>query len=91
MDISDDYPDQLVVSFVGPVVHKETLHDSNSVNRQSNRIFDVKLNKFKNESSYEKLTRNRESPYSIKFEVIIIDTLSQDTVKGLGIFKFGEW
>lgn len=79
--ISDDFPGQLDVNFNGPV----------KINQSGPLTYDVTLNFLGSKSAFDNFTENRDSPYSVTFQINIKDKLAQHTVTQSGVFQFGEW
>lgn len=80
--INDDYPDQLDINFTGPV----------KVKKVGPMVYDVTLDFIKSKETYDKYTENRDPPYSVNFTVTVKDRVaSQQVVKQLGTFQFGEY
>lgn len=80
--ISDDFPGQLDIKFSGPVTAKQA----------GNLVYDVTLNIFGSQAAFDNYTSNRESPYSVSFQVTVKDQIAtQQSVSQSGVFQFGEW
>lgn len=80
--ISDDFPGQLDVNFSGPVTVKQS----------GPLVYDVTLNVFSSKAVYDNYTENRDSPYSVSFQVNVKDNIAtQHNVTQSGVFQFGEW
>ncbi|MBV6478717.1 MAG: hypothetical protein HGGPFJEG_01474 [Ignavibacteria bacterium] len=80
--ISDDFPGQLDIKFSGPVTAKQA----------GNLVYDVTLNLFGSQAAFDNYTSNRESPYSVSFQVTVKDQIAtQQSVSQSGVFQFGEW
>lgn len=80
--ISDDFPGQLDIKFSGPVTAKQA----------GNLVYDITLNLFGSQAAFDNYTSNRESPYSVSFQVTIKDQIAtQQSVSQSGVFQFGEW
>lgn len=79
--LADDFPGQLDVNFTGPV----------SVKQAGPMVYDVTLNFLGSKSAYDNFTENRESPYSVTFQVIVKDKIAGHSVTQSGLFQFGDW
>ncbi len=79
VSIDDPAPDQLKVKFSGPVVVK-----------QSGSTFDVTLNFLNSKSQFDNYTDNKDSPYTISFNVSITDAAGQSVTR-TGQFSFSDW
>lgn len=79
--LSDDFPGQLDVNFSGPVTVKQS----------GPMVYDVTLNFLGSKSAYDNFTENRESPYSVTFQVIVKDKIAGHSVTQSGLFQFGDW
>jgi len=79
ISIDDPAPDQLKVKFSGPVVVK-----------QSGSTFDVTLNFLNSKSQFDNYTDNKDSPYTISFNVSITDAAGQSVTR-TGQFSFSDW
>lgn len=79
ISIDDPAPDQLKVKFSGPVVVK-----------QSGSTFDVTLNFLNSKSQFDNYTDNKDSPYTISFNVTITDAAGQSVTR-TGQFSFSDW
>jgi len=78
--IDDDFPDQLDVSFKGPI----------TVSQKGNS-YDVKLNLINSQAQFDKFTDGKDSPYSTSFTVTVTDKISNKTVSRMGTVQFGKW
>lgn len=80
--INDDFPEQLDVNFSGPVTVKQV----------GTMVYDVTLNFLTSKDAFDRYTENRDPPYPINFTVTVKDKVaSQQVVRQLGTFQFGEW
>lgn len=80
--IIDDYSGQLDIKFSGPITVKQV----------GPLVYDVTLNFFGSKTSFDNFTENRESPYTVSFQVNVKDKIaSQHNITQAGIFQFGEW
>lgn len=79
--ISDDFPGNLSVNFNGPVTVKQA----------GEMVYDVTLNFLNSKSAFDNYTENRDSPYSVSFQVTVVDKLAGHSLKQTGVFQFGEW
>lgn len=78
----DDIPGQLDVKFSGPVTVKQV----------GPLVYDVTLNFLGSKSAFDNFSENRESPYSVTFQVSVKDKIAtQHSINQLGAFQFGEW
>jgi hypothetical protein len=80
VNIDDDFPDQLEVSFKGPV----------SVTQKGNS-YDVKVNLINSKEQFDRFTEGKDSPYQASFTVTVTDKLSKKSVSRMGTISFGEW
>jgi hypothetical protein len=78
--IDDDFPDQLEVSFKGPV----------TVSQKGN-AYDVKLNIIGSKDQFDRFTDGKDSPYTASFTVTVTDKISKKTVSRMGTVQFGKW
>lgn len=79
--LSDDFPGQLDVKFNGPVTVKQS----------GPLVYDVTLNLFGSKAAFDNFSENRESPFSVSFQIIVKDNLASHSVTQSGIFQFGDW
>ena len=79
--VQDDYPDQLDVKINGPVSFKQV----------SDNTFDITMNAFGSNSSFENFVENKNSPYSVGFTVLVTDKISGHKITGQQSFIFGKW
>lgn len=79
--ISDDFPGNLDVNFSGPV----------TVNQSGPNTYDVTLNFLKSKTAFDNYTDNKESPYSVGFQVSLKDKIAGHALTQTGVFQFGEW
>ncbi|HEY5123650.1 MAG TPA: hypothetical protein VIK14_07935 [Ignavibacteria bacterium] len=80
VNIDDDFPDQLEVSFKGPV----------SITQKGNS-YDVKVNLINSKEQFDRFTDGKDSPYQASFTVTVTDKLSKKSVSRMGTISFGEW
>jgi hypothetical protein len=80
VNIDDDFPDQLEVSFKGPV----------SVTQKGNS-YDVKVNLINSKEQFDRFTEGKDSTYQASFTVTVTDKLSKKSVSRMGTISFGEW
>ncbi len=78
--IDDDFPDQLEVSFKGPV----------TVSQKGN-AYDVKLNIIGSKDQFDRFTDGKDSPYTASFNITVTDKISKKTVSRMGTVQFGNW
>jgi hypothetical protein len=78
--IDDDFPDQLEVSFKGPV----------TVSQKGN-AYDVKLNIIGSKDQFDRFTDGKDSPYTASFTITVTDKISKKTVSRMGTVQFGKW
>ncbi len=80
--ITDDTPGQLDVKFTGPVTVKQS----------GTMVYDVTLNLLGSKTAFENFTDNRDSPYTVTFQVTVKDKIAtQQSLTQIGAFQFGEW
>lgn len=79
--ISDDFPGNLDVNFSGPV----------TVNQSGPNTYDVTLNFLKSKTAFDNYTDNKDSPYSVGFQVSLKDKIAGHALTQTGVFQFGEW
>jgi hypothetical protein len=79
--ISDDHPEQLKVSFSGPITVKDV----------GKNTYDVTLNAFGSRSSFEAFTDGKDSPYALSGVVTVSDPISGHKTSASLYFSFGEW
>lgn len=79
--INDDFPGNLDVNFSGPV----------TVNQSGPNTYDVTLNFLKSKTAFDNYTDNKESPYSVGFQVSLKDKIAGHALTQTGVFQFGEW
>ena len=80
VSIDDDFPDQLEVSFKGPV----------TVSQKGN-AYDVKLNIIGSKDQFDRFTDGKDSPYTASFTITVTDKISKKTVSRMGTVQFGKW
>lgn len=81
ISISDDYPGQLEVKFTGPVTVKQS----------GESTYDVTLNFLGSKGAYDNFTENRDSPYTVSFQITVKDKVAPHSLTQTGVFQFGEW
>jgi len=79
--INDDFPGQLEVKFSGPVTVKQS----------GENTYDITLNFLGSKSAFDNFTENKESPYTVSFQVIVKDKIAGHSLTQTGVFQFGEW
>lgn len=79
--LNDDFPGQLDVKFSGPV----------TVRQAGPLVYDVTLNFLGSKTAFDNFTENRESPYSVTFQVSIKDKIAAHSINQSGVFQFGDW
>ncbi|MEO8208967.1 MAG: hypothetical protein ABI840_00285, partial [bacterium] len=80
--LTDDFPGQLDVKFSGPVTVKQV----------SPLVYDVTLNFLGSKAAFDNFSENRESPYSVTFQISVKDKIAtQHIINQSGVFQFGEW
>lgn len=78
----DDIPGQLDVKFTGPVTVKQV----------GPLVYDVTLSVLGSKTAFENFAENRESPYTVTFQVSVKDKIAtQHSISQSGAFQFGEW
>lgn len=80
VNIDDDFPDQLEVSFKGPV----------TVTQKGNS-YDVKVNLINSKDQFDRFIDGKDSPYQASFNVTVTDKISKKSVSRMGTISFGEW
>lgn len=79
--LNDDFPGQLDVKFSGPVTVKQA----------GPLVYDVTLNFLGSKTAFDNFTENRESPYSVTFQVSVKDKIAAHSINQSGVFQFGDW
>lgn len=79
--INDDFPEQLEVSFNGPVTVKD----------KGKGVYDITMNFFSSREAFDRFTENKEAPYSVGFNVNVTDKLSGHKMTGQQSFSFEDY
>jgi hypothetical protein len=79
--INDDYPGQIDVNFAGPV----------SVKKASENTYDVTLKFLGSKDAFERFTENKDSPYTVSFQINVKDKIAPHSLTQTGVFQFSEW
>jgi hypothetical protein len=78
--IDDPYPEDLKVSYSGPITVK-----------QSGSAYDVTLNAFTSRAQFDNFTENKSSPYSLGFTFTCVDNIAGFKVTAQQSFIFGDF
>ncbi len=78
--IKDIAPDQLKVTFSGPV----------RVTQSAAGVYDVTLNFLTSKSAFDAWTEGKDEPYSVAFNVTVVDAAGNKITRQ-GVFQFSEW
>ena len=81
IEINDDFPGQLDVNFSGPV----------SVKQSGPLTYDITLNFLGSKTAFDNFTDNKDSPYTVGFQISVKDKIAGHSLTQSGIFQFGEW
>ena len=79
--IEDDFIDQIDVKITGSVKYKQV----------GKGVYDIQLALCNSKDQFEKMFDNKESPYSVSFNVVTSDKISGKVVSQQRAFTFGGW